>query len=86
MARPKQVAASERQTVAIQYRVVPYFAVSADILPGVVGVGATAKAALANMRAEVRRRYPLTGFDIIEKSSSEVGLYAATGWKEPVYG
>jgi hypothetical protein len=85
MARPKKVESSERQTVTIRYRVVPYFAVASDELPGIRGIGATAKEALANMRSEVRRRYPVSQYDLEEKSS-DIGLFAATSWKEPVYG
>lgn len=69
MARPKQVPKIDRQTIEIAYVVEPYFAVSTTDpnLSGTKGVGATKKEALANMRAAVRRRYPQTEYDIIEK-------------------
>lgn len=86
MARPKKVEDSERQTVTITYKVVPFFAVSCDDpkLSGITGVGSTAKEALARMRAEVRRRYPLSGYDVVEKAENR-DMFLATGWENPTY-
>lgn len=86
MARPKKVANSEREAVTIRYRVVPYFAVLVDdpALSGTAGVGPTAKEALARMRGVVRAKYPHAQFDLTE-DAEDIGLFAATSWKEPTF-
>lgn len=84
MARPKQVAKEERQTVVVTYTVQPYFAVSSDVTPGVVGVGPTARDAVTSLRSEVRRRYPFHKFDIVERTDTRE-LMSAVTWSEPVY-
>lgn len=68
MARPKQVPKEERKTVEITYTVVPWFAVTVDDpkLRGYIGVGPTPKAAITNLRSQVRRIYPHHQYDIVE--------------------
>lgn len=84
MARPKQVAKEDRQSVTATYSVQPYFAVTCDLTPGVKGVGPTAKEAVINLRSEVRRRYPFHKFDIVERTDTRE-LMSAVTWREPVY-
>lgn len=84
MARPKQVAKEDRETVTVTYTVEPYFAVSVDSLPGIKGVGKTAQDAVINLRSSVRRRYPHTKYDIIERTDTR-DLMSAISWREPVY-
>lgn len=84
MARPKQVAKEDRETVIVTYTIEPYFAVSVDSLPGIKGVGPTAKEAVINLRSSVRRRYPFSKYDIIERTDTRE-LLSAIAWREPVY-
>lgn len=84
MARPKQVAKEDRETVTVTYTVQPYFAVSVDAITGVKGVGKTAREAVSNLRSEVRRRYPHSKFDIVERTDTRE-LMSAISWREPVY-
>lgn len=69
MARTKKPAPAERQTIAVKYRVLPYFAVEVIDDPrfsGTRGVGASPFEALVNIRGRVRDVYPASGFDIEE--------------------
>ncbi len=86
MARPKRVAAEERQTVTVTYRIIPAFMVVTDDpkLSGHAGIGRTAKEAVTSIRSSVRRAYPFAAFDIIEKAEDRQ-LMLATGWKEPTF-
>ncbi len=86
MAARKRAEPTERKTVTVTYRVVPYFAVVTDdpALSGTSGVGSTAKEALAHMRARVRSQYPLSDYDIVERADDRQ-LFLATSWREPVY-
>ena len=84
LARPKQVAKEDRETVTVTYTVRPHFAVTADNIPGVTGVGSTAREAVTNLRSEVRRRYPFHKFDIVERTDTRE-LMSAISWREPVY-
>lgn len=84
MARPKQVAKEDRQSVTVTYTIQPYFAASVDSLPGIKGVGPTAREAVINLRSSVRRLYPFSSFDITERTDTGE-LMAATSWREPLY-
>lgn len=83
MARQKAVAPEERRTIAVKYRIIPYFAVAIDddtIFSGIRGVGETPFKALVNMRGEVRRRYPASRYDIEESISNPEFIQ---GWTMP---
>lgn len=86
MARPKRVAAQERQEVTITYSVAPAFIVTVDDpkLSGISGVGRTAKEAVTNLRSAVRRAYPFAAYDIVERTDNKK-LMLATSWKEPTF-
>lgn len=83
MAPRKKSAPEERQTMAVQYRIIPYFAVEVvddKQFSGTKGVGPTPFDALVNMRGVVRRRYPHQTHDIEE---SIVNPEFITGWRMP---
>lgn len=86
MPRPKTAKTEDRQTVTVTYSVIPAFIVTCDDprLSGISGIGKTAKDATMNLRAEVRHRYPVQQFDIVERTNQKE-LMLATGWKEPTY-
>lgn len=65
----KKKAADERRTVAVKYRILPYFAVEVVDDPqfrGTRGVGPSPLEALTNIRGRVRDVYPFSRFDIEE--------------------
>lgn len=81
--RKQQSAPVERQTVAVRYRIIPYFAVEVADDPqfsGTRGVGASPFDALVNIRGRVRAVYPAKGFDIQE---SIVNPEFIEGWRMP---
>jgi hypothetical protein len=83
MAPRKKSAPEERQTVAVKYRIIPYFAVEVvddKQFSGTKGVGPTPFDALVNMRGAVRRRYPFSSFDIEESIANPEFI---KGWRMP---
>jgi len=80
--KKKETAPEDRQTVTVSYRLIPYFAVEADLpsVSGIRGVGETPLKALVNMRGEIVRRFPAHHYDLEE---TIVNPEFANGWKMP---
>lgn len=78
----KKSAPAERQTIAVRYRIIPYFAVDTDDprLSGITGVGETPFKALVHMRGAIRSRYPASQYDLEE---SIVNPEFIEGWRMP---
>lgn len=74
----------DRIPINVDITVLPAFAARAtnDRLSGITGIGLTARDAINNLRAEVRRRYPEESYQVTERAQN-VELWTATGWKEP---
>lgn len=82
MAPAKKKTSSERQTIAVAYRIIPYFAVEVDHprLAGIRGVGESPYRALVNMRGAVRSRFPASAFDLEESIANPEFI---EGWSMP---
>jgi hypothetical protein len=76
----------DRQRIVIPYTVLPAFAVRADAqrLGAVTGLGMTARAAINNLRAEIKRQYPPESYEVVEQATN-LELWKATGWESPTY-
>lgn len=82
MARAKVKDIEDRPDVVVNYTILPWFAVEADLeqLSGIRGIGRTPLDALSNMRGEVLRKYPLGQYRLVEKITNPE---FASGWRMP---
>jgi len=79
---PAQKKPVEKEDIATEYTIIPYFAVESNLpaVRGIKGIGRTPLEALIHIRGEIRKRYPLARFNLEETITNPEFV---AGWRMP---